>query len=435
MSILLTTTIGFLSVFWGHHLFKKWFNHLSIYSLIWMGMIVLYELKLLPFNEISLQTWFVTLGAYFSFLLGILTIISARSVFPQNKIEHEPNMNSFLFLDKGKKIRFFLILFSLIGLFSSIQHWNILLSQYGSIGNVILHSQEIYNSRLQGEEVKGVIPYIWLFSYFGIFLGGLYSAYKGRITLISLIPVLAVVLKETARFTRSGILLGLMEFVISFMLARHLFSGSSSSIKSRLRIILTTSILLIITVLAATAVKISRNPIDTYKGSASSISQFKTGAIISPSVYFYAASQIGVFNIYLREDNEQTQFGNSTFFTVYNILSKFGVAEKPKIFQRGYFIPYWSNTATYLRDLYSDFGILGPLIVPFLIGMLATFYWFRFYESKKFIYHVILTHLFILVAISFFTLATRFTPWVYGFLILTILIPLIERINFNRYSN
>lgn len=400
-----------------------------------MAMIVLYELKLLPFLDLTPKTWLVVGGAYTSFLLGILTYFTAKAaISDQENYSHKAHKSA-LFLDGGKKIRFFLLLFSIIGLFASLQHWSVLLHKYGSFANIFLNAQEIYSKRITSEEVKGVFPYLWLFSYFAVFLGGAYSAYKRRVTLLSLIPIVAIVLNESARFTRSGILFGLLEFMISFILFRYYLSDSKESKPiSRPLVILTTVVVITITVLGATLVRVIRNPTDSLKGSTNTISKMNTGGIISPSVYFYAASQVGVLNAYLRDDDEDVTFGNSTFLLFYNLLAKFDIVNQPQIFQKGYFIPYWSNTATYLRDLHSDFGFSGPLIFPFLLGLITTIFWFRFLKSGNALSYVILVHLFIVIAISFFLLATRFPPWFYGIIVLAILLPSIEKININQFG-
>lgn len=435
MSILLVSTFGTLSILLGHFLFKKWFNHLSLYTLIWMTMIILYEMKLMPFLDLSAKTWFVVVGAFVSFLLGILTIFTARSVFPREKHSVIEHTKPALFLDGGKKILFLLVLFSAIGLFSSYQHWNALFNQYGSLGGIFLNAQKIYSGRISNEEVQGVIPYLWLFPYFGTLLGGLYSAYKRRVTFLSIIPVICIVLISSARFTRSGILFGLLEFIISFMLFRHyLTSLKEKKPISKSLVIATTVILITITVLGATLVKVLRNPAENFQGSSSTISQLNSGGIISPSVYFYAASQIGVFNIYLRDSNENEPIGNSTFITFYNFLSKFDVVQRPEVFQKGYFIPYWSNTATYLRDLHSDFGISGPLIIPYILGLLGTFFWFRLFESNRMINYVILVYIYLTIGTSFFILVTRFPAWLFGLFLFSIIIPYIEKANLTKIT-
>lgn len=431
MSVFLSILIGLSAIFLSKKLFGKWFNHLSLYSFIWMMMISLYQLKLIPFVNLSFETWTIIIGAYLSFFLGILTIFSARSLNKDFVIRDDKPVQ--LFLDGGKKIKYLLIVFSIIGLFSALQHWKVLLDQYGSIGKVLLNSYAIYESRLKGE-VKGVIQYLWLFAYFGAFLGGLYAAFKNKITLLSIIPLIAIVLKELARLTRSGILFGLLEFLISFMLFRHLLNPQVVRVpkkvkRQRYKLIFSVIIVLILMVTAASLVKLIRNPTEEFQGTSKTISQFKGGAILSPSIYFYATSQIGVLNQYLEADKEHLPFGNSTFFAVYTGFSKFDLTEKPEEQHKGYMIPYWSNTATYLRDLHSDYGISGPFIFPYLLGLITTFFWFKLYERRRMIYHVILTHLYLIIGISFFILATRFPYWFYGLLLFLCLIPLIEKLN------
>jgi oligosaccharide repeat unit polymerase len=236
--------------------------------------------------------------------------------------------------------------------------------------------------------------------------------------------------------TRSGILFGLLEYLTSYLLYRHLITSGANKIRfsrQRYKAMITVVVVLLVMIAGASAVKLIRNPTDEFQGTSNTINQFKGGILISPSIYFYAASQIGVLNQYLESDKEHLPFGNSTFFAIYTGFSKFDLTEKPNDQHEGYMIPYWSNTATYLRDLHSDFGYSGVFIFPFLLGLFTTYFWVKFYQNKNMINHVILVHLYLIIGISFFILVTRFPAWFYGFGLFLILIPLIEKLNSRKY--
>lgn len=425
--------IGTSTITLSRILFGKWFNHLAIYAFVWMVMLYLYELKLVFFYELTTYTWLVILSAFLAFTLGSLTIFAARGnidVDKRNAIDFKR-----LFFDDGKKLKYVILGLAIVGILSALQHWSVLLNKYGTIPNVILNAYSIYKERASGE-LTGVIPYIWLVIYPSIFLAGIYTAYKGKISIITLLPFIALILKESANLSRAGILFGFSEFTASFFLFRHLLKGHKQQ-SGRKKVQMTFGIItvIIIMIFGAVFVKTVRQVTDTFKGTSSSLTQLKGGVLISPSIYFYGSSQVAVLNQFLEKDVERKPFGNSTFYIAYNFLAKFGLTEEPLVIERGYYTPTWSNTATYLREIYSDFGYLGIFIVPYLLGIASSFFWIRFYQSGKLLHLVVLTHLYIVIIMSFFVYQVRSPKWTIGGFILLLLITIIEKMNTRKSFN
>jgi hypothetical protein len=120
-----------------------------------------------------------------SFVFGILTIVSARNLgFARNESKQE-KQNSYLklFIDEGKTVKYALLIFSFIGLYAAIQHWFILIDKFGSIPGVFLNANTIYILNTRGG-IKGQVPFLSNFGYVAIFFSALYTAYKGRFTLL-----------------------------------------------------------------------------------------------------------------------------------------------------------------------------------------------------------------------------------------------------------
>ncbi len=377
-----------------------------------------------------METWSVLLFSSISYTLGVVTVFSGRSLFGlPNSIRLERKVPITILDDDGKIIKYTIILFSIIGIIAAIQHWMVLLREFGSIAGVFLNATKYYRMRVEGE-IKGVIPYLFIISYLAVFLSGIYTAYKNKLTLVSVLPIIAVVFKELANLGRSGMLLALFEFVITFMLFRHLLiSDLSYKVnKNKLSIILAIIVVFSLIVGGAMAVKNIRNPIDSFQGTSKSLSTFEGNAFISPSIYLYSCSHLGVFNKYLEKQNENPYWGENTFLPVYNFVSKFGVVEHPDFFQEGYFIPMWTNTGTYLREIDADFGKVGLLLIPFSLGLFMTIYWFKFYESGKILYLLVLTYLYLIVSFSFLVMVSRLSSWFISFALLFVLIPFIEKI-------
>ena len=228
-------------------------------------------------------------------------------------------------------------------------------------------------------------------------------------------------------------LFALMQFAFSFFLFKHLlYNDLQQRFKfSKVSALIGATILIIIFFGGSSLVKATRVSDDTsssYSGASKELRQTKSSIFISPSLYLYLSSDVGVLSKYLSSKGEATGFGQNTFMTLYSFLAKLDVITKPSEYQKGYFIPMWTNTGTYLRELHADFGIAGVFVGPYLLGLLITWLWFKFYEKKSLISFVFLVNLNIIVGFSFFVMATRVLYWFTSLVLILILIPVLERV-------
>ncbi len=405
MSLLLVSIISFLGIILGRFIFKKWFNHLTLYCIIFGGMVFLYELKFLPYPNLIPITWFVIISSFLCFLFGILTIISARNLFKENpKVIEKSDISLRIFADGGKTLKYALIFFSIISLYSAIEFWMILLKEFGSIPAVFINGNLIYRMNVNGE-LKGTTPYIFIVSFVAVFFAGVYTAYKGKFTILSFIPLVSVIIKDIGGAGRATMTLALMEFAFSFFLFRYMLNNDLLGRYkfSRKNILIAGVILIVVFILSISLVRLSRNVSgENYLGASKELRGANENILISPSVYLYASSSIGVLTKYMESQGENTRFGEHSLQSIYLLLAKFKLVEKPLIFQKGYYIPLWTNNGTYLRELHADYGIAGVFIGPFLLGLLLTWLWFKFYEGKSLIVFALLVHLFLIVGFSFF---------------------------------
>lgn len=439
MSLLLIAVIIFLGMILGRYLFKYWFNHLSLYCLIFGGSLFLYELKLLPYIDLTAYAWLLMVSAFLCFLFGILTIISARNLYKESATSIEKSDISLkIFIDDGKTLKYTIFIFSIISLYSAIELWMIFINQFGSIPAVLLNGEVIYRMNVSGK-IKGNTPYLHLLGFVAIFLSGIYTAYKKKFTLLTFLPLLSIILREIAGAGRAGMLFALMQFILSFFLFKHLLA---SDIKQRFKFskisaLIGAVILIILFIGGSSLVKATRasdSASTTYSAASKELRQTRGNLIISPSLYLYLSSDVGVLSKYLSSKGESTGFGQNTFMTLYNFLGKLNIVQKPHEFQKGYFIPMWTNTGTYVRELHADFGPAGVFLGPYLLGLLITWLWFKFYENKGLIPFVFLVHLNIIVGFSFFVMATRILYWFTSLVLILLLIPVLERVAQLVYS-
>lgn len=432
MSLIIIFVISFLGILLGKFLFKHWFNHLTLYCFIFGGSIFLYEMKLLPYVDIIPFTWFIIISAFLSFLMGILTIIAARNLYREKPthIEHSDIMLT-IFSDDGKVLKYSILFFSFISLYAAVEFWMVLIRQFGSIPAVFLNAQVIYRLNISGK-LSGTTPYIYLVGYVAVFLAGIYTAYKGKFTLLAFIPIFSLILRDLAGSGRAGMLFALMEFIFTIILFRYLLNKDRlGRFKfSKLSIIVVSAILLGLFIASASLVKVSRGVVkaENYSGASKELRQTRDNLILSPSLYLYLSSDVGVLSKYFSSDGEDTPFGQNTFMTAYLFLSKFNIVERPHEFQKGYFIPMWTNTGTYIRELHADFGMLGVLLGPFLLGLIITWLWFKFFENHSLIALAFLVYLNIIIGFSFFVMATRVIYWSTSLLMLILFLPILQKL-------
>jgi hypothetical protein len=431
MVIFLIAMIGSLSIIIGRITLSKWFNHISVYAASWMMMLIFYDLKLLNYDDLIGYAWFIIIVAFFSFLLGSLIVTTARKIYYQNVTPYKKNLDFNFLSDGGKSLRYAIIITSIIALIGAIQNWIVLIRMFGDLKTVLIRANWIYSMRINNE-IPGVIPYIASFGFAGIVLSGIYSAYKNKITAITLIPFLAIVLKSIASFGRVGMLMALVQFIGTFLFFRHALNADSTSKQKikvlKIKTLIPVLISIILIIASATLVKAVRHTYEDFKSTKGVLRGTKEGMLISPSMYLYLSSHVGVLSEYLKEDTEKNIYwGENTFAPVYNFLAKFNLNKKISIYLKVYYIPMGTNTATYLKEIHADFGDWGVFIVPFLFGLLSTFFWFRFYETGNIYMFIGWVHIFTIIALSFFTMVTRGGDWYISLIVLLSIFPFINR--------
>lgn len=397
----------------------------------------MYELRLLPYIDIYPLAWFLIISAFLAFFIGILTIVAAKKLFKNDVLfGKKTNAQIPLFIDNGKTVKYALIFFTAIGLFAAIQNWIVLLNMFGSIPGVFLNANIIYKLNTAGGGIKGMVPFIANFGYVAIFFAGIYTAYRGKFSLLTFLPFLGIVLKEVATIGRAGMLLALIEFLIVFILFRHLLNDD---LKSRFKFsknnaIIATIILLVFFISVASLVRMVRIADESFTGANRQLSQLEDNLVITPTLYLYLSAHIGVLSKYTGSDGENTGFAQNTLLPAYNFLDRFNILERPSAYQRGYFIPMWVNTGTYIRELHADFGIWGVILGPYLLGLLLTFFWFKFYQNHSMVYFVLMVYLNIIVGFSFLVMITRTSYWIISLTLILISVFIVERIAYKVYK-
>jgi oligosaccharide repeat unit polymerase len=250
---------------------------------------------------------------------------------------------------------------------------------------------------------------------------------------LSFIPLVSIIIREIGQAGRAAMSVALVEFILTFFLFRYLLNKDHSErFKfSKMNAILSSTLLIALFILAVSIVRISRTTESSEKftGASSELTQTKGNILISPTIYLYASSNVAVLSKYFSSEGENTGFGQNTFQTIHYYLARFEIIDRLNERPKGYHIPMWTNSATYLRDLHADFGISGVLLGPFLLGLLVTWLWFKFYEKQSLIAFTFLVYLNLVVVFACLGIVTRFTFWSLTLIFILLFIPVLEKIS------
>jgi len=247
---------------------------------------------------------------------------------------------------------------------------------------------------------------------------------------------ISIVIKELTYFGRGEILFALMEFLFSFFLFRYLLNTDTSRkyAFSKKSAIIVSTILVVFLGASVSLVRVSRGSYENFVGGSSQLKQLKGNFLISPSIYLYMSCDIGVFSKYLEHDKENTKFGHNSFLVFYDFLSRVEGEKRPRFYQKGFYIPMWANTGTFMRELHEDFGIAGIFLIPYLIGLFITWLWFKFYERHNLIVFAILVYFYIIIGFSFLMMVTRLNQWYFSLGLIILSIPILEKMATRKNS-
>ncbi len=412
MTGVITIIIFIFSVLLGKSLFGRWFNHLSLYVSVWTPMILLYEMKLIRYNDLTLSTLTLIFLSYLCFVLGILTYVSAKEKTTVKETILKSNNIDWLIHNNGRNLRLLAWVTSLIALAAVIQNWMVLIKMFGDVTTVLINASVVYRLRIE-RKIEGQIPYLFLFGYVSVFFAAMYTALKNKFSLISFFPFIPVILKEISQVSRAGIFLAMFEYLITFLLFKFYLRKHNPEIvvKSNKKLLIGVALVLTVIIFSASLVRISRGSVENIEGATSQLKSQEDNLFLSPSMYLYFSGHVGALNKFLQSEDEKTLFAEHTLFSLYSIISKFEIVKRPTDYNKGYFIPTWINTTTFLKELYQDYGYAGTLIFTFLLGMIVTFFHFKFLQNGNLYNLIILVFLYLIISFSYIVLVTRLSYW------------------------
>jgi oligosaccharide repeat unit polymerase len=285
---------------------------------------------------------------------------------------------------------------------------------FGGLAKAFVLGNLLYSYRVS-EGLPGSIPYVSSLVFTAALLAGNYTKRLGRLTLAAMLPAVIIFMIDFANMGRVDILIVAILFASAYFLTEKRPTEKLQKSGHRFKKIAMVVILIAIVVGGADFIRSTRGAKEGLRGSSGALKKLNTASVITPSVYLYLSSDYAVLNQYFHYDWENTPFGGNSFLPLYRILEKLGLDVHASTFQKYYRTPVWTNTGTYLRELHGDFGIAGIIVGPYLLGLLASMYWFRVKLHGRYVDLAIAGFLFGIIGMSFFVMPTRISPFFFFF--------------------
>ncbi len=371
-----------------------------------MGLAI-FELGWIDYTPLTGEAWMMIGYAWIAFAAGSAILILARRAVGVSSETQTISEN-----DIHLEIRLLVVtiwILCAIALIGVLQHWSIVLKRYGSLAGVLLHGGEIYHLRTSGK-LTGGIPYADSLALTASCLAGRYCGRLGRIKFLALLPLSIVLLDEVAAAARAKLLTAGLLFLSAYFVSK---TPSARKATGAVRRYLPLIAVVIVLIFGVEFVRGFREGAASYYGMSK---KFEEYPFIPPSIYIYASGHPGVFSAYLKAEAEHPFPGSITFAPLFRLLSRFGLADPAPLYQKFYNIPMSINTGTYLREIHAEFGVAGILVVPYLLGMMCTVIWNRLRNHPGMTPVILLSHLYVVVALTFVVQGTQLGFWLISLL-------------------
>jgi oligosaccharide repeat unit polymerase len=410
MTVFVAFLLGLVGIFVSYIVFHKWFNHVSLYTAIWSGTIMLFEWRLIEYYPFGLETWVVVVGCWLIFIIGAMTVVACKAPLTGNTAEVEINADPADDKKRLKRLFNALRVLNAVSFLVAIYHLYLVSRLAGGLSNAFILGNLLYSFRVAEEGLPGRIPYISSLVYTAALLAGSYTALKEKVTLISVLPFVIIIMIDFANMGRADILTVALLFAVGYFLSPRRPGNPVRGLKTTFRKLAIVLVVAAVVIGGADFIRSTRKIQEGFRGSTTALKQLRSGSIITPSIYLYLTASHGVLNRYIQGRGEDTPIGGNSFLPVYRILEGVGLDVHADAFQPWYKTPVLLNTGTYLRELHADFGLPGILIGPYVLGVLCSLFWYRIQRRRKYSDLAVGGFLFTIVGMGFFVMATRVSP-------------------------
>jgi oligosaccharide repeat unit polymerase len=387
MLFLLISTISIFAVVLGRVMMGRWLNHLSLYSAGFGLSLSAYATGLIEYHPISTESWVVICAAAFSLFLG-----SAAVLFTSQPTDSKPCP-----AQSSARLTLIIALLSTLSLISLVLQAHEIAKEFGGLFiGIIENSNRIYSMRMRGA-LAGE-PYLLFFSYSATALAGAYTAARGRLTVTALFPVVVSGLSGLLSMQRTGFVISVVLFIFSLT-----FAPRPRGFQISRGLAVTAVVITIVTGAAFLLVGSQRGMYRTFQGQTPALTEIGKHWADFPAHFIYISSPGPTLTQYLEHPELAPKglFASYTLQSVYRLLSKVGFETNVPYYPPFVHSPVEANQGTYLAYIYSDFGGIGVVLVPFFVGAFVTVLARRIDRSPRLAEVMLYAHLMLCVTFAF----------------------------------
>lgn len=360
------TICSLLSLWASIRLTGAWFTPLSHYALRWLLLVFLVEINYLGYDEISSLTWWVVVGSFLAFSCGALVpLLKNHYLLAEVQPGHikEGLRTS---IDSPKFLRSIVVLFILGALVFGVYMFNI--NRSFGIVNFLVSGQMVRIAISEGDLPVG-FHYLYIMELVGP-LCFLYYLINRQQTpkwlfLIMVFSVISLIF-TTGRTNMTKAIVWMFYVLLFFEIQQLNLKRFAKIIGGLLCVIVGLFFLIGLWKHGTFATTESRE--DGNSAAASSLAL----------PYLYMSIELPVLDKMLNDPNIQQEWGKYTFLPIVKIAKLFNKDVKvPSHVGEFYDTPLPANIATYLDLMYKDFWLIGPIILPALLGFVSSFFFTR----------------------------------------------------------
>lgn len=387
--LLLIFTLAAMVV--GRAMLSRWFNHLTVYSAIWGSVLILVHSHLIYYNSISAMAWFYIVSAWMCLYLGSATVLLVRGKSLNKSVGEN--------LEIAGPLKNVIWLFSLVALFGLVEQAQSVIREFGSLWvAVFAQGNMLYHARVDYPELGlAGASYIGTFAPAACALSGIYTARVGKLTIAGLAPLALVALSGVLTMGRATTILAIVWFGTAF-----LYTPRAKFKVYKWQAIVGAILAVSVLVGGISLVSGTRGlAVNDYSVSPA-MERASNYAPLLPPLFFYGTGSVVGFSNYLenQDRNPHAFWGMYTFAPILRGLSHLGLDTQVPFYEENYYTPTDINVLTYLKNLHSDFGPLGVLLFPYLLGGVMTWLKLKLDEGYRPLYTVLLAHGYLIICFS-----------------------------------
>jgi oligosaccharide repeat unit polymerase len=390
-------SIGIYILILNYMVYNDIFTPVGIMGPIWFVTIGVANLQLSAYQQTwDFATWLILLGSIITFLIGCVTgaiifthidRVNLRSKLKEFSTRYDPR--------KIKYVIWFLFICSFVAYFV----------QVFKLGFIPIFGKDLIQAYLAFPEP--IWYYLMIPSMFVCILSYLYlKLYKPSRKLVFYSIILLSIGMLISTLSRVFVLF----VIVGLLLVRNYFGKSPITIKQLLVALLVTLLFFIY---------IGNIRTSGMENNIIGIAQLQMPPSLTFLAWPYYSFALNIENLQILVNNlDHYYYGAKTFFPILFFARVYQFID----YQEFILPERIATTSTYLADFYTDFGLIGTLLIPYILGVLSTGLYYRL-KQRPTLTNLLLYSIFIFALLFSFLLNFFARQWVF---VLLVLCPLIN---------